>query len=215
VGSLVRNKDYAQSVNVDPEKFPNGTSLAWNYPYSGNGRIFSFPEIVFGLTAGKTTADMPERLGLIAPPIKRVNGFAELSADYDIEVSGKFFGKYNNVGFDLWSTSDANYTTAGRIFEFFIAVHLRAPCGGEYSYRLSVPSFTANVWLVRRQWTQICLDPGRDIYSGKIVFSDIFADLIKHGVITGEEYIGGIQFGAEPGGGIGAVMIKRFNVVWD
>ena len=218
-GSLAMNKDYAQSVNIDRENFPNETSLTWNYPYPADGRIFGFPEIVFGQKPGKTAAYMPEGLGLIVPPIKKVNRFTELSVDYDINISGIFFAKYNfakynNVAFDLWLTSDVNYTTAGRKFEIFITLHSRVPCRGEYSHRLDVPTFAADVWLIRREWTEICVDSGRDIFSGEIVISDILNDLIKHGVITGEEYIGGVELGAEPGGGIGALTIKKFNVIW-
>jgi len=222
---LKMNEDFRQSVNVDPLHFPNRTSLTWNYPHPGPGQIYgyghiyAFPEIVFGQNPREAGPYMPQGFGLVAPQIKRVDQFKELSVKFDISVGGDSFAKYNNVAFDLWLTPDKSYKNDGRLTELFIGLHLRAPCGGEYSYRLSVSSFAADVWWLKpdkhRKWPLICFDPGRDVYSGNIVISDIFADLIKHGVITSEQYIGGIELGAEPGGGIGTVVIKKFSVTWD
>jgi hypothetical protein len=217
VGSLVMGKDYAQSVNVDPKTFPNGISLVWNYPHPADYRIFSFPEIVFGQSPGKTGAYIPNEFGLVTPPLKKVNQFHEISASYDIALSGDSFAKkHNNIAFDLWLTPGTSYSLADRKFEVFIGVHLRDSCQGKFSYHLTVPSFSADVSLFAHPtWTEICLDPGRDVFSGTIVISDILKDLVKHGIISGEEYIGGVEFGVEPGGGIGTVTIKKFEILWD
>lgn len=216
VGSLVMGKDYAQSVNVDPKAFPNGTSLVWNYPHPADYRIFSFPEVVFGQSPGKAGAYMPKGFDLVAPPLKRVNQFQELSATYDVVLSGDPFAKkHSNIALDLWLTPTTSYGLADRKFELFIGVRLRSSCEGKFSYHLDLPSFSADVWLFARgTWTEICLDPLREMFSGKIVVSDILKDLTAHGIISGEEFVGGVEFGVEPGGGVGAATIKKFDVIW-
>jgi hypothetical protein len=159
---------------------------------------------------------MPKQFGLIVPTIKKVREFSKLQVRYDFEVSGMFFTKYNTVAINMWLSGGKQYSYANRKFEIFVGVHLREDCGGgKRVYRLSVPSFTADVWLVPRKPTQICLDPGHRSRSGSIIFADVFADLVKHGVISGDEYIGGVEFGAEPGGGMGMLKINDFSVIWD
>jgi len=63
-------------------------------------------------------------------------------------------------------------------------------------------------------WTLISLHPLRDTFTGEIAISDVLADLAKHGIISGEEYLGDVELGAEPGGGIGTGAINKFDVEW-
>ena len=41
--------------------------------------------------------------------------------------------------------------------------------------------------------------PSSDILAGTISISDILKSLIWNGVITGQEYLSGVEFGPEPG----------------
>jgi len=123
------NKGHAQSINVNPETFPNETSLNWNYPHPADFRIFSFPEIVFSQSLGKTGAYMPAGFGLVAP------GLRKLIVSYDIAISGdSFTEKHSNIAFDLWLTPGTSCTFANRKFEIFLGVHLRASCEEKFSY---------------------------------------------------------------------------------
>jgi hypothetical protein len=214
VRPLIVGRDYTQSVSVDPMQFPNGTILTWRYPVRTDGKIYAYPEIIFGQTPHNSGPYMPASLGLVAPGLKKANQFSELSAEFDLAAVGKSFSKYNNIAIDIWLTADDSFTYQSRKFELFIAAHLRAPCGGTFSHRLRTSSFNADVWIVRGGWSLICFDPGKDVLSGNIRITEILADLIARKLISGEEYIGGIEFGVEPGGGTGTVTVNKFNVVW-
>ncbi len=49
-------------------------------------------------------------------------------------------------------------------------------------------------------WTNITVMPASDMLSATISISDVLKSLIWNGIITGQEYISGVEFGAEPVG---------------
>ena len=51
--------------------------------------------------------------------------------------------------------------------------------------------------------------------AGTISISDILKSLIWNGVITGKEYISGVEFGPEPGSGSGNLLINSLSYQWN
>ena len=57
--------------------------------------------------------------------------------------------------------------------------------------------------------------PSSDILAGTISISDILKSLILNGVITGKEYISGVEFGPEPGSGSGSLLVNSLSYQWN
>ena len=69
-----------------------------------------------------------------------------------------------------------------------------------------VPGFTDGIGDF---WTNISILPSSNVLAGTISISDILKSLIWHGVITGQEYLSGIEFGPEPGAGSGSLTRQQ------
>ena len=65
-----------------------------------------------------------------------------------------------------------------------------------------------------QNWTFVEMSPASDQLSGTISFSDILKTLVWDGVLTGSEYISGIELGAEVGGGTGSLAINNLSYQW-
>ena len=61
---------------------------------------------------------------------------------------------------------------------------------------------------------KIIVVPSSEMLTGTISISDILKSLIWNGVITGQEYISGIEFGPEPGSGSGSLLVNSLNYQW-
>ena len=75
-----------------------------------------------------------------------------------------------------------------------------------------VPGFTDGIGDF---WTNISILPSSNVLAGTISISDILKSLIWHGVITGQEYLSGIEFGPEPGAGSGSLLVNNLSYQWN
>ena len=64
-------------------------------------------------------------------------------------------------------------------------------------------------------WTNIAIVPSSEMLAGTISISDILKSLIWNGVITGKEYISGVEFGPEPGSGSGSLLVNNLSYQWN
>ena len=64
-------------------------------------------------------------------------------------------------------------------------------------------------------WTNISILPSSNVLAGTISISDILKSLIWHGVITGQEYLSGIELGPEPGSGSGSLLVNNLSYQWN
>ena len=78
--------------------------------------------------------------------------------------------------------------------------------------RYVVPGFTDGIGDF---WTNISILPSSNVLAGTISISDILKSLIWHGVITGQEYLSGIEFGPEPGAGSGSLLVNNLSYQWN
>jgi hypothetical protein len=106
--------------------------------------------------------------------------------------------KYRYVSFA------APATTAKAIMNVMVAV----PTGQaiDFTIRAALDGAAAQ--------TGIGLNVPDPLYSGTMDFKALFADLISHSVVTGNEYLGGIEFGAEPSNGAGGMTVNSYAVTW-
>ena len=204
-GSLINGVDYTQSITINNSTFPNGTLLSWSWPSTpGPSGVYAFPEIIYGSTPYVTNS---------AVPSTQVANFANLSTSYSITLSGNT-NNYDTI-FDLWLTSKPNGGPSTIQYEIIINAHMDwAP---SYAPAFTINDSTlhnANVYLFTGSWTRIDVMPQSDILSGTINISDIIKNLIWDGVITGQEYLSGAEFGAEPATGSGSLLVNNLSYQW-
>ena len=208
-GSLTYGVDYTQSITLNNTTFPNGTLFSWSFPlYGGPFGVWSYPCIVYGST--------PELINPTVPSTQVAN-FVNLSTTYSTALTVNS-GQLDTI-FDIWLTSKpyGDMTTAK--FELEIIPQT------VWHYSPLTYTFTdstlqnANVYVNPNwggnPWTNIVVAPSSEMLTGTISISDILKSLIWHGMITGQEYISGIEFGPEPGSGSGSLLINNLSYQWN
>ena len=200
-GSLTYGVDYAQSITLDNTTFPNGTLFSWSFPlYGGPFGVWSYPCIVYGST--------PELINSTVPSTQVAN-FVNLSTSYSAVLTVNS-GQLDTI-FDIWLTSQPYGDTSTVKYELEIIPQTVWQYSG-LAYNLT--NSTLNNAAVYVTPGKIVVVPSSEMLSGTFSISDILKSLIWHGVITGQEYISGIEFGPEPGSGSGSLLVNSLNYQW-
>ena len=206
--SLTYGVDYTQSITFDNTAFPNGTLISWSFPlYGGPFGVWSYPCIVFGSTPELTNAAV---LSL------QVANLTNLSVSYSTTLAVNS-GQLDTI-FDIWLTSKPYGGMSTATYELEIIPQTEWRYGG-YAYTFSDLTLqNANVYVNANwggnPWTNIVVEPSTEMLTGTINISDILKNLIWNGVITGQEYISGVEFGPEPGSGAGSLLISSMSYQW-
>ena len=208
-GSLVNGTDYSQSISIEATTFPGGVSMSWKWPRRKS--VLAYPEIVYGMQQG---GSFPAPGGAIMPPPAQVANFNNLSAQYSFSMSGQT--RNFDIAFDLWLTSQEGDGKSTIKDELLILVHNPWSVPGSHTGTVNkFGIYVSSDWGdSAKKWTLVELVPAADTLSGTISFSDILKTLIWDGVLTGSEYISGIELGAEVGGGAGSFTINNLSYQW-
>jgi hypothetical protein len=212
-GSLVNGVDYTQSISFVDSTFPDGITMSWNWPVTPS--VLAYPEVIYG-----TSPYTPTPSGVTAlPPSTQVADFANLSTQYSFSIAGQT--NHFDVTFDMWLTSQPNGGRATVEDELMIVVHNPWGWGPDGS-----PNFTTGgitVWESGTQsnssgtqsWTLLSAVSSTDMLSGTISISNVLKGLIWNGSLTGNEYISGVEVGAEVNGGVGSLTINNLSYQWN
>ena len=205
-GSLVNGVDYTQSITINNSTFPNDTILSWSWPPADN--YYAYPEIVYGSTGYQLNPDVQST---------QVTNFADLSVNYSTSLSGDT-SNYDTI-FDMSLTPQPNGGPSDTEYEIEIATHSNWgawPPSSDLVYTLNDSTLTdTGVYVIPGGTERIIILPPSDMLSGTISISDILKSLVWNGVIPEQEYLGGVQFGAEPQSGSGSVLINSLNYQWN
>ncbi|WP_431201662.1 hypothetical protein ACQ86E_21335 [Bradyrhizobium betae] len=206
----VAGKDFDQSFTVDPENFPVGTTITWNWPIRD-------PKFIVGFLQAAAYGDyfntVPQRQ--IRP--SRINEIQQLSVSHDLSFSGTHNGF--DVIYDYFLTKAPRGWTS-RLFE--IEVFLRTP---EYSvkyFNTATPIGTFShdgvQWKVaidrRPKVPDILFIPvdHADHAKGSIDLQAMHLFLKSKGILTGDEYYNGHSLGVEPAQGTGSFLVNSVSV---
>lgn len=211
-GNLVINKDYAESITLDPTTFPNGTKIKWDWPAKPAEGIYNFLAIDFG-NENETIVQKP------IPP-RRVKDLKDLSQEFELTATGLL------NGFDV--ISEFYLTQKPGSFEnklFEIEVFLHTPA---YSYQYvsgSTPignySGSGIDWFVSidhgaPNGPDILFMPSdrRDVLSGHLDFKSMLDWLVNKKVISGNEYFNGMAVGVEVRQGGGSLSYEKLEIIY-
>ena len=210
-GSLVNGVDYTQSITLDDLTFPNNTVMSWTWPDAPTNAyapstVYSDPSIVYGSTPWTTGP---------GPASAQLANFSNLTANYNLAITGD----PNNVDviFDLWFTSTPNGNASTIQDEAIIWLHSPSRTITPSSLSFSDPNYSAPLYVSYNNsgaQTLIQALPSSDHLSGTISISDIVKSLIWNGVVTGNEYLSGVNLDAEPRAGTGSLIVNNLSYQW-
>ena len=205
VGDLVNGIDYWENITLSPASFPNGVDVSWSFPMTNSGSWYvrAYPEVKF----------IPHDVSG-NQIFTQVGNFVDLNSSYNVNIGGDT-GDFN-IAYDIFLYDKPN----GNVLdELMVWVHQpTARLGINEPNNVTVPGLTnASLEFVPSAtgWTFIGLGSPTDALSGTISISDIFKTLIWNGMLTGQEYVGDIQFGAEVTAGAGQFHLNNFSNDWN
>jgi hypothetical protein len=206
--SLVRGKDYADTITLRPDRFPAGTVIDTWWPLTmPNKGVWGYHSIFYGNYDG---GHPPE-----AVKPRRVRDIRQLDQDFSFRYTGS--AKFNLLT-EFYLTGRAG-DNAAKIIEIGFFLHtpeetMKFIRNGDYiaTYR----DATRREWRITRSGTYVTIVPtdGADIPDGRIDMLQVLNLLIKTGTITGAEWFNGIAFGLEPtvGAGKTRLLIRDWRV---
>jgi hypothetical protein len=205
--SLTYGTDYTQSITFDSTTFPNNVLFSWSFPlYGGPDGVWSYPCIIYGSTPELTNSAVPS--AQVSALNLSVTYSAELNANsgqldtiFDIWLTSKPYGDMSTVKYELEIIPQTDWHYSGYAYSFSDSTLQNA------SVYVN-PNWGGNAW------TNIVVEPSSEMLTGTISISDILKNLIWNGVITGQEYISGVEFGPEPGSGSGTLHIDSMSYQW-
>ena len=203
--------EWADSIGVDTETFPNRTRIDWRWPpfSPGNGvGVWGYNHLGYG------NYDGGESVKQVVP--KRVRDIGELRSEY------------------AWN-GNFDYGDASLLLEFYLRSD---PADSEskvieIGWFLHVPDVTRQFvagskqigtyidpqgrkWRVAMEETfcTFSLVDGQDTRSGSVDMLHALGWLRTRGLVKGDEWLTGVALGAEPVSGVGHVEIERWKVTW-
>ena len=199
----VNGVDYSTSVTFDPTNFQSGTHFSWTFPRSIGG-VYAYPHIDYNAQAAGVSSTQAANIGI-------------LSANYNVDLSNK---ADSTVAFDFWFGSQPNGSWETTSVELLIEVHPTSPGKPNRPFFLTGSGFAgatvhvSDMSAAGANWKFIDVKLPADMMSGMLSISEIIKELIWDGVMTGQEYLGSLQFGSEVQGGSGNLQINSLSYDW-
>jgi hypothetical protein len=201
-GSLINGVDYTSKITLNPATFPNGVNFSWSWPLESpiaGWNVRAYPHVQVYAPDGSG--------GWMST---QVANFIDLSTNYSVTLAGKTGGF--NVSFDLWLTDKPNGAILDEIMVWVHSPRINTMNGNQ---PFTITDSSISNASVRVSPGFIGIKTPTDLLSDKLSLSDIFKTLIWNGVLTGQEYISQVQFGAEVQQGTGGFQINNFSNSWN
>ncbi|QAY77474.1 M10 family metallopeptidase C-terminal domain-containing protein [Sphingosinicella sp. BN140058] len=206
-GALKYGSDYNIDVSFNKNDMTSGTTFNWSFPYvtEGAAPIRAYPNVLFGV-APQGELINPTDTSHVFPV--RVGSLAGLTATYDVTMRGTVGGY--NVAYDIWFSTKHDGTRPTITNEVMIWVHKGdvQPFGsviGTYTDG----TFTATIY---RDGIYTAVVADKDVLVGTLDIGKVIAHLQSLGIVTADEYLSCINFGAEVISGIGSITVNNLDL---
>lgn len=209
VGSLIAGVDYTQSVSYNPTDLQHGTVFSWAYG-PDDSKILAYPEIMLGLSPWNPTAGS-------AAVVTQISSLRDLNLTYDVSISGQT--DHFNVAYDLWLTDTPGGGPETITTEMMIWLHSGnfAPAGTKMAVYQGA-GFTADIWMQENfsaapgvEWRYLAVMINQDHLAGQIDLDGLLRFMTARGLVSGADYLTGIELGAEVNFGAGSLTINNFD----
>ncbi|WP_448207597.1 GH12 family glycosyl hydrolase domain-containing protein [Azospirillum sp. sgz302134] len=231
-GAYKNGKDFTQKIAIKDATFPNGTQITWSWPYDrhraltyDNFPVRAYPELTYGVnpwsSAPSTTATLPARISSIK----------NLDIAYDFGITGD--KNLYNVAFSLWISHDPAKGLQGVTDEVMVWVHngYFTPAGHQIAKlqdpklqdpKLQDPGGSATLWNQKNfdaevktnpvKWEYTALKYDKDQLSGTLDVDALMKTLVDRGTLSKDDWLLGVQVGAEVAAGHGTLDVKHLAV---
>ena len=213
--TMVRGTDYLDTMSVDPALFPAASQITWKWPGTaptGAVGVWGNMALTFG--------DYDSTVQQLAIPARKVDAIAVLTSSFRWTYAAS-----SGDGFDLlhefYLTAAPGTASGGKLFEigFFLHTPPTTVTFTGYNTQLGTCSENGRTWTVARSANStpfVTLVPAGnvDLLSGTIDVRAVLLCLKGKGVITGQEYFNGMDFGVEPLFGSGSVGVYSWSVTY-
>jgi hypothetical protein len=221
VKNLSDGVDYATSVTFDPTNFQSGTSFSWRYP-ANVGRVYGYPHIDYDPRVARVSSTQDANIvNLAANYDVHLSDLANSTVAFDIWFNGQPYGAWETTNIELLVEV---HPTSRPVSQNGIRARLRRLFGAQPqpdSPRLltgkgfaGATVHVSNMNEAGASWKFIDVKMPEDMMSGTLSLSNIIKELIWDGVMTGQEYLGSLQFGSEVLGGTGSLQVNSLSYDW-
>jgi Ca2+-binding RTX toxin-like protein len=202
---LTYGKDYTIGASYDATNLVDQTTFSWTYPKNTLPwtAIKAYPDVGFGASPWGRGQSDPAHVFPI-----QVDDLKDAKLNYDVSYGGDTKGF--NVSYDIWFTSQPNGGTDTITNEVMIWLHQ----GGVNAYgnligTYSDENFTGKIY---HTGTYTAIISDTDLTQGQIDLTAMIQKLMDLGVISKNEYLANVQFGAEVVEGKGSLTIHDLGI---
>lgn len=207
----VNGTDFTQTVTYNPSDLTRDVVFEWDFGPDDQAGVLSYPEIAFG--------ESPWSRGGATELVTRIDELRELDVAVDLSISGRT--DQFNVAFDLWLTDtplgDYRHITT----ELMIWLHAPASdVGLPVVATWSSNGAAAKVYAEEEfsiepglEWRYVAVVFDGDFLEGTVDIDGLMRFLTERGLISGTDYIGGLELGSEVQGYAGRTTLHSIDVV--
>jgi hypothetical protein len=225
---------FNQVITNHPDTFPRGTGIEWSYPgQRNNASVYSYAIIAgYGIGSGGYFRPVNK------PEPKKVSEFTDLSVTYDLTVAAGrddlavLVETFPTTASDPSSPDVANTMTNEIGFlphapDYLWAYILTLSDHFDYSspdgtFHAYIATRAGNAFTNAPPYTMIVpvTEAGgrtpRDMMLGKqtLPLLGVFRELVARGIMPGDSYLGGFDFGFEIGRNSGHAMLNDIAWTW-
>lgn len=210
VGNLQNGVDYWQTIEYTPGSI-NGTRFAWEQHQNWQGNVRAFPQVIYGAK--------PWDRGRINDVTMRLDQMQNLDMTVDLRVE-RYSGA-GNVALDLWLTDRAGGGPATVTTEVMLWLDndSMVPSGSKVG-RMVVQGIGADIYVHENlqndsasgiSWRYVAVKLDVDYLVGTIDIDGFLRRLITLGWLSADDWISGMELGAEVVSGNGALNINQLS----
>ncbi|HBU14037.1 MAG: hypothetical protein A2092_09755 [Rhodobacteraceae bacterium GWE1_64_9] len=210
VGNLQNGTDYWQTIQYTPGTI-NGTRFAWEQRENWQGNVRAFPQVIYGTK--------PWDKGRMSDVTMRLDQMQNLDMTVDLRVER--YSGVGNVALDLWLTDKAGGGPATVTTEVMLWLDddNMSPSGTKVG-RMNVQGIGADIYVHENlqndsasgiSWRYIAVKLDVEYLIGTIDIDGFLRQLVSLGWLSADDWISGMELGAEVVSGNGALNINNLS----
>lgn len=206
-GNLVDGKDYSVGATYHANSMTTATTFTWDYPPNtlSYTKVLGYPSVMFGSdTFNNVWGEYDPAMVL---PVQ-VKNLTSLTSSYNSSIGGEV--QSFDVAYDIWLTNKPNGIWSDITNEVMIWTHR----GDMNTYGTKVGTYSDGNYsaTIYHIGTYTALVPDKDFLVGTIDVKDVLAKLQALGIVSGDEYVNQIDYGAEPFQGKGSLTLNSLSI---
>lgn len=204
---------FSQSVFLKERNEGRILGWQWNNPFSRDGAVVSYPEIVYGDKPWDQPSTQRTEFPILA-------GSRQIIVDFNVAIKAR--GVYN-MAFSLWGTSSLPTSPRSITHEIMIwNINSSMTPAGERIGMMRTGEARFDVYMSRshgdasgvhaNQWNYIAFVSRKKMLRGPLNISDFIDYLLEKKILSPDNYITSLELGNEVVDGKGYVEIQDFAV---